>query len=273
MTLTYQTLDGDTVDRVAVAIARLREFEPPEGYYVAFSGGKDSIVTLDLVRRAGVKHDAHFHLTTVDPPEVVRFVREHYPDVEVDRPKKSMFRLIVEHRTPPTRIIRYCCKELKEGGGNGRHVVTGVRWAESNKRRQRRMVEVCQTNRTRTFLHPIIDWSSEDVWQYIRDNAIPYPSPYDNGYTRIGCIMCPMKGPKGMLKDAANYPRHYQAYLRAFGRMLKSRIDRNMPLDVFGKTPEDVMDWWIGGKQPDRDTVQANLWDQPSGCFDQEAEA
>lgn len=273
MSLTYQTLDGETVDKVSVSIARIREFEPAEGYYVAFSGGKDSIVTLDIVRRAGVKYDAHMNLTPVDPPEVVAFVREHYPDVTLDRPRLSMFALIVKKRMPPTRLIRYCCAELKERGGKGRVVVTGIRWAESNKRRTRRMVEVCQNDSTKTFLHPIIDWSSEDVWQYIREQGLAYPSPYDEGYTRIGCIMCPMQGPKGMQKDAEKYPWHYRAYLKAFDKMLDAMRARDMSIRLDWRDAEEVMAWWITGKQFDRTTRQEHLWDQPSGCFDQEAEA
>ncbi len=101
-------------DMVDTAIARIREFCPPEGYYVAFSGGKDSIVVKDLVLRAGVKHELHFNLTTVDPPELFRYIRTHHPDVIWHRPEKTMWQLIVERRMPPTRKVRYCCEELKE---------------------------------------------------------------------------------------------------------------------------------------------------------------
>ena len=85
--------------------------------------------------------------------------------------------------------------------------------------------------------------------------------------------MCPMQSPKGMLKDAERYPRHYRAYLAAFGRMLAAREERGMVNKLGWETPQDVMDWWIGGKQPDHATRQDHLWDQPSGCYDQEVEA
>ena len=72
------TLEG-VIDKELVAIERIKQYEPEEGYYVAFSGGKDSIVVYDLVKRAGVKHDTHFSVTTVDPPEVLQFIRNYYP--------------------------------------------------------------------------------------------------------------------------------------------------------------------------------------------------
>jgi phosphoadenosine phosphosulfate reductase len=76
---------------------------------------------------AGVKFTAYYNITTVDPPELVHFIREKYPEVIFIYPKESMWRLIVRHGTPPTRLIRYCRSELKEGSGVGRTVVTGVR--------------------------------------------------------------------------------------------------------------------------------------------------
>jgi len=75
------TLEG-VIDKELVALERIKQYEPEEGYYVAFSGGKDSIVVYDLVKRAGVKYDTHFSVTTVDPPEVLQFIRNYYPEVE-----------------------------------------------------------------------------------------------------------------------------------------------------------------------------------------------
>lgn len=91
--LKEQTLFG-TIDKVDSAIRRIKLHEPEEGYYVAFSGGKDSCVVLDLVKKSGVKFDAHFNLTTVDPPEVVRFVKQNHPEVTIEKPRISMRKLI-----------------------------------------------------------------------------------------------------------------------------------------------------------------------------------
>lgn len=204
--LKEQTLFGE-VDKVNVAMNRLRLHEPPEGYYVAFSGGKDSCVVLDLCKRAGVKYDAHYNVTTVDPPELVQFIRREYPEAWEGRnkPKKTMWDLIVEKRVPPTRLMRYCCQVLKEGGGTKRYVVTGVRHAESAKRAKRQMTETCTRHKTRRYLHPIIDWSDADVWEYIRTYNVPYCKLYDEGKKRLGCIMCPYQGTAGMRRDAERW--------------------------------------------------------------------
>lgn len=75
-------LNMSGLDRVEVAIKRLQTFEPDEGYYLAFSGGKDSVVIKVLADMAKVKYDAHYNVTSVDPPELIQFIREHYPDVK-----------------------------------------------------------------------------------------------------------------------------------------------------------------------------------------------
>lgn len=133
--------DGQVRTKVENAIKRLQSFEPPEGYFVAFSGGKDSQCIYHLCQMAGVKFDAHYSVTSVDPPELVQFIKRQYPDVIFELPRYAdgsritMWNLIQKHSIPPTRIVRYCCEELKESRGEGRVVVTGVRWAESARRK------------------------------------------------------------------------------------------------------------------------------------------
>ena len=133
--------DGEICDKVELAIKRLKAFEPPEGYYVAFSGGKDSQCVYHLCEMAGVKFDAHYNVTSVDPPELVKFIRQHYPDVKFEHQHDkngnpiTMWSLIPEQRMPPTRLARYCCAKLKETNGKGRYTVTGVRASESASRK------------------------------------------------------------------------------------------------------------------------------------------
>ena len=258
-------------DKVEVAIDRIKMFEPAEGYYLAFSGGKDSVVIKTLADMAGVRYDAHYNLTTVDPPELVQFVKS-FNDVIIDYPEKTMWQLIVEKDMPPTRIVRYCCSELKEHGGDGRFVITGVRWAESVKRKKsrqlvefdiygssskkakdqreiflnsdndekRKMLETCLV-KGKHILNPIVDWSDSEVWEFIHQYKIPYCKLYDEGFKRLGCIGCPMGGSKGMKAQFERYPKYYHNYLKAFDRMLKARRED----DQEWKTALDVMNWWM----------------------------
>ena len=131
---------SELFEKVKKSIERLKAFQPKEGYYLAFSGGKDSVVCKALLDMAGCKYDAHYRITSVDPPELVRFIKEKHPDVEREYPRYSdgtvatMWNLIPKKLMPPTRTVRYCCEVLKESGGDGRFAVTGVRWAESVNR-------------------------------------------------------------------------------------------------------------------------------------------
>ena len=165
MALFEQTLFG-TVDKVQEAIQRLKSFEPEEGYYLAFSGGKDSQCIYHLAKMAGVKFDAHFTVTSVDPPELMRFIKSNYPDVQWEHPKYddgkpehyypdgrprtiTMWSLFADHTIPPIRAFRYCCAHLKENNALGRVTITGVRWAESNNRRKLHGVADIKTESTK----------------------------------------------------------------------------------------------------------------------------
>lgn len=236
----------DTMDElIQRAISNLQKYEPADGYYLAFSGGKDSTVIYDLAKKAGVVFEPHYHFTTVDPPELVQFIKLHYPGITWDRPKKSMFQLIEGRGFFPTRQIRYCCSELKEYGGKGRTVITGVRREESMKRRNRSLYDTDTRHKDTHYLNIIVDWKDKTVWDYIYTNNLPYCSLYDEGFDRLGCIMCPLQGSEQMEREAKRWPKFYNAYLRAIERGLLRAKSRGRVSLVSGLTAEDTMRWWI----------------------------
>lgn len=257
MALVEYDLFGQKRDKVQTAIDRLRAFEPKDGYYVADSGGKDSSCVVKLCEMAGVKFDAHYNATTIDPPQLVRFIRQNHPKTEIEKPEYTMRELIVKKQMPPTRLMRYCCQHLKELHGKGRVVVTGVRWAESGNRKNnqglvtfttaskelnnaadlsgaepnrtsknglilntdndesRRMVEMCYRTH-KTLVNPIIDWTDEDVWEFIRLCNVPYCELYDCGFKRLGCVACPLGGSTSMQRELEFFPQFKKFYIRTF---------------------------------------------------------
>jgi len=247
--------------KIDVAIKILQENEPVDApYYGATSGGKDSIVIMRLADMAKVNVEWHCHLTTVDPPELLKFIRKNYPYVIFDKPETTMFRLIVKKRMPPTRMVRYCCEYFKEGGGNHRIVITGVRRKESSKRYSRQAVECFSRNgQNKTVINPIIDWSNNDVWSFIREQKMEYCSLYDEGFKRLGCVGCPMGGTKGMEKDFERWPYFKRLYIKAFKKMLENRLkDDLLTKWVSG---EAVFDWWVNSIGKVKDDKQISLFE------------
>lgn len=294
------TTDGNIKDKVEMAIGRLKAFEPKDGsgYYVAFSGGKDSQCVYHLCKMAGVKFDAHYNVTSVDPPELVQFIKRNYPDVifdmnhDKDGKRITMWTLIASKDMPPTRTQRYCCKDLKEASGKGRVTVTGVRWAESARRKAlhgivdfsskaknikkiadevkaeytlnkkdglilnddndsaRRMVEMCFRTR-KTLVNPIVDWEDEDVWQFLNENNIEHCCLYDEGFTRLGCIGCPMSGEKYMRRDFERWPKYKQLYIKAMQKAFENKAleDKLKRLDKNNYGPRtngaEMFEWWL----------------------------
>ena len=268
---------SELASKVAKSLERIKLFEPPEGYYLAFSGGKDSVVCKALLDMAGVKYDATYRITSVDPPELVQFIKDKHPDVKREWPRYkdgsivTMWNLIPKKLFPPTRTQRYCCKDLKESGGDGRMCVTGVRWAESVNRKKnqgvvtmmkekmteeldnlgfsptnrrgvvlvndndesRRMVEQCY-KRGKTNLNPIIDWTDREVWDFIHAENVPYCEVYDEGFHRLGCIGCPMAQKERRSRDFRRWPKYKLMYLRALDRMIEERRKKGRPGWVTG---------------------------------------
>ena len=284
-------MPSELTQKIDLALKRIETFQRPEGLYLAFSGGKDSVTVKRLLDMAGAKYDAHYRVTSVDPPELVRFIRDRYGDVDREVPRDesgkpiTMWNLIPRKLMPPTRLVRYCCEELKESGGEGRMTVTGVRWAESRNRQDnqgvvtimsrsiqkeivdhtdfkptrqgglmlmndntenRRLIETCY-RRHKTTLNPIIDWTDAEVWRFIRQERVPYCQLYDEGFRRLGCIGCPMATRRGRSIEFARWPKYLAAYLHAFEKMIRER-ERRGKIDGtwrIGTDPMEIFHWWM----------------------------
>lgn len=252
MALVENTLFG-IKDKVAIAIERIktheqltREFRKGLPVHVAFSGGKDSMVIAELCKMAGIDYQLHYAVTQIDPPELMRFIKQNYPECIWQYPKLSMPKLILKYNMLPTRIVRYCCKDLKETYGKGM-IMMGIRWAESVKRSKRVMFEYCAKRKVYLFA-PIIDWSEQDVWDFIHNRKLPYCSLYDEGFTRIGCILCPMAHKAQRIMAIKRFPRiannWYRWMIPLFEQYQKTGF-----ADKFKYChPSQIFEWWVFGK-------------------------
>lgn len=275
-------------DKEQLAIQRLREasemslYQYKKPLIITDSGGKDSSVCVELARRAGISFEVEHNLTTADAPETVYFIRREFARLramgipcKINYPyykgkRTSMWALIPQKLMPPTRSMRYCCSVLKERGGQGRFIATGVRWAESVRRRgsrgifekgaadpakriilnndnadKRRLFEHC-TLQAKRVCNPIIDWTDSDVWDFLLSAKIPLNPLYAEGFPRVGCVGCPMAGKK-RYREFARWPAYERMYLHSFERMLEERRQRGK-LDKgwrCGATGVEVFHWWM----------------------------
>ena len=266
---------GALEHKIAYSIALLRRAETlalrmsPDGYHLAFSGGKDSVALYHLAKMAGVKFKAHMQITTIDPPELMRFVRSQYPDVVLHRPEINIYKLIEKKKMLPIRTKRYCCAYLKEQAGGGTVTLLGIRAAESPRRAARNEVQIgnhrfsgsfdqfnrnkerdfaCVGGKDKIMLSPIYRWQDSDVWNFIRGNNLPYCRLYDEGYQRIGCIFCPMSSVKNKARDRRRYP----GVERAIKRSIQYLIDTNGYMERFHATTDEIFDWWVSNLPADQ---------------------
>ena len=238
-------------------------YDSENGFWLGFSGGKDSQTLMHLTQLAGVCFKAYFSPTSVDPPQVIRFIRENYPEVTFTKLKTSIYKMMQKKKCLPSQRIRWCCAEFKEKGGEGKVTLVGVRKAESVKRSKRKDIEVsghkfsgnleqfeqwsaekrakkmkraqfdefsehteqmvtCVGGKDKIVVSPILGWSDADVWEFLNKVVqVPHCSLYDEGRTRIGCIMCPMSTSRQQRADAKRFPHVYEKWVQAIMQLRK----------------------------------------------------
>ena len=251
------------LNKVEVAIARLKEFEPltkGEGFYFADSYGKDSCVCLRLLEMSKVKFEIHHSHTGLDAPELVKFGRKNHFGVIEEKPTITFWKaLLSAHMRLPQRQQRWCCELLKEGGGGGRYVVTGIRWEESGRRAKRRIIEVCRRDKTKIFVNPIIDWTGKEVWEFIHSENIPYCSLYNEGFKRLGCVLCPMVGGRELRIQIERFPKQVEAWHRASLRLYDVMLSKH---SVHWQSGEEMWQWWLSRKgEPKINDAQCMMFD------------
>ena len=241
-------LEWANQDKYKHAIDLLRENEPPEGYYLAFSGGKDSQTIYHLAKEAGVKFDAHYQLDLA-PPEVKQFIRQNYPDVIWERqPGFNFYEAIVINGFPGRRS-RWCCRLMKEMGGRGNVVVLGVRWEESVARKRHTYTEIWAGKQC---VNPILNWTSGEVFSFLISRRINTCSLYQDGFKRLGCVLCPMLTPKEKRLQIQRWPQIALSWQRAFARLYSDRKANDIPSVERWHSGKEMFDWYVNepGKIP-----------------------
>lgn len=266
--LKEMTLD----EKIEYSINLLRKSEemalrmdPENGFYLAFSGGKDSQVLYHLAVQGGVKFKAHMNLTSVDPPEVIRFVKKNYPDVELIKPRMSIYEMAKKKGCLPTRLVRWCCEEFKEMSGAGKVTLIGIRKSESTNRKKRNEIETgdrkfsgtfdqwsehqekmvtCVGGKDKILVSPILYWTEKDVWDYLKRMRIQYCELYDKGYKRIGCIMCPMSNYKQNVREMKDFPHVGKNWRKTIEWLIENKW-KDKPLL---QDPDMALKWWISKK-------------------------
>lgn len=287
-------MDTKLADKVKKSIERLKAFEPEDGYFLAYSEGKDSDAIKILAELAGAKFEAVHNLTSVDAPETVRYIKSR-KDVKIEIPRDkdgrqiTMWSLIVKKGSPPLRLSRYCCSDLKECGGKGKIVVTGVRWSESTRRKEHAgLVKFLEKPKTTQKLAEEIgadyrvtkqggivlnndnDESRRMVEQCYRTRKTivnPIVDWTDSDVWEFlkyyGCKSNPLyecgfkrigcigcpMAGKTRRFEFERYPSYKAAYISAFDRMIARRLERGMQVNEKWKTGEDVFKWWVGEEQ------------------------
>ena len=179
----------------------------------------------------------------------------------------SIYDMALKKHIMPTRTLRWCCAEFKEMSGAGKVTLIGIRKEESARRSKREEVSInikgkrteetfdqwsehqekmvtCVGGKDKILVSPIIHWAERDVWEFLNDVVkVPHCELYDEGYTRIGCILCPMSNRKSKLRDIERFPHAKRRWVQTIEKLIKEGYINNNFDDA-----EFCFEWWISGK-------------------------
>lgn len=192
--------------------------------FVSFSGGKDSTVVSDLVRKALAKPDIiHiFGNTTLEFTDTYDYIERFKKDnrktplLRAENKEQDFFTLC-ETFGPPSRSLRWCCtifktgfigEKIKRTFGDKKSVLTfyGIRRSESTSRNSYERSSEGRKISKQLVASPIIDWIDYDIWLYLLTTGIDFNSAYRKGYTRVGCWLCPNNTPWAQFLSAVYMP-------------------------------------------------------------------
>lgn len=209
-----EKLAQDTIKKIYNTFIEYRD--KVDVFYVAFSGGKDSVVALDLVQRA-LPHNRFkvlFGDTGMEFPdtyETVKEIKEWCSDKGIDFLRaKSNLPTEKTWRTfgPPAVTIRWCCsvhktspqimllQQLTGNQGFTGMAFTGIRGDESASRSEYDDISYGGKHRGQYSCHPILEWNSAELFSYIYQEQLHLNSAYLKGNSRAGCLVCPMSSGK-----------------------------------------------------------------------------
>lgn len=222
-------------------------------YYVAFSGGKDSIVTFDIVRRA-LPHNEFkvlFGNTGMEFPDTYKLVDQiekicNEEDIDLIRASSHLKPLETWRQFgPPATVTRWCCSVHKTapqilkirdiiGKSNFTGMAfVGVRASESVSRSEYDYIGIGEKHKGQLSCNPILDWNSAELYLYIYYRDLPINECYKKGNSRAGCLVCPMVSEKNSFFRRICYKDDYDKFIDIIKDLYKDKLYNEDRLNEF----------------------------------------
>lgn len=234
-------------------------------FYVAFSGGKDSVVALDIVQRA-LPHNAFMVLfgdTGMEFPDTYRVIEdvEKYcksNEISFYRSCSNLSPIETWNKFgPPAQTMRWCCSVHKTSPQiillrkimNNPHfrgmAFTGVRGDESASRSEYKDVSLGEKVKGQYSCHPILEWGSAELFTYIYARDLIINEAYKKGNSRAGCLVCPLAASKNMYFKEQSYGKSETGELTTttFNKIILDTTSKNLSSDEAVKEFMDIGGW------------------------------